>query len=93
MEPSFDYWEVVRLLEDHPDNNLKAGDAGYVWGVYERLGFPTEYEADFYGNDGTGIAMMFSPGDVELVDDPMSARIPDNAREFWQREAQRHPKR
>jgi hypothetical protein len=36
VEPNFDHWggEVVRLLEDHPNYGLKAGDAGYVWGVY-----------------------------------------------------------
>jgi hypothetical protein len=44
-ESGFDFWggEIVRLLEDYPDDDLKAGD---VWSV---AGFtPSLCEADFY---------------------------------------------
>jgi len=96
VEPGFDYWggEVVRLLEDHPNDGLKVGDAGYVWGVYNVYVFeglaPPFYEATFYAQDGTGIDMMFTADQVERVDDPTGARIPDDAREFWRRMAERH---
>ena len=88
-EPGFDFWggEIVRLLEDHPNDDLKAGDAGYVWGVYNTS--PPFYEADFYREDGTSIARPFTADEVEIVADMTSVRIPDYVHQFWRREAER----
>ena len=72
---------VVRLLEDHTNDGLEVGDAGYVWGACNFS--PPSYEADFYRSDGTGIAMLFTTDEVELVDNSMSAYIPEDAHEFW----------
>ncbi len=91
-EPGFDFWycDVVKLLDDHPDDELKAGDAGYVWSVANFT--PPLYEADFYREDGTGTAMPFTADEVELVDDPTSVRIPEYVHDFWRREAERQTK-
>jgi len=82
-ESRFVYWgdEIVRLLQDHPHIDLKAGDHGYVWGVYDLD--PPLYEADFYRSDGSGIAMMFVPSQVELVGDTEPVRIPQDVLDFW----------
>ena len=89
-EADFAFWygEIVRLREDHPDDDLMAGDAGYVWCVCGPS-FSC-YEADFYRKDGTGIARPFTPDEVELVEDPASVCIPEDVHEFWRREARRN---
>ena len=78
---SFQGGEIVRLLHDHPESNLKAGDQGFLWGVYDLI--PPLYEADFYGHDGSSEAMMFQAEDVEVVDDPQQIRIPEADIEFY----------
>ena len=89
-EPGFDFWygEIVRLVEDHPDDELEAGDAGYVWSVANFT--PPVYEADFYRKDGTGTAMPFTADEVELVSNPAAVYIADDVHEFWRREAERN---
>ena len=79
----FAFWggDIVRLLQDHPHLQLKAGDQGYVWGVYDLE--PPMYEADFYSQDSSGCAMMFKEHEVERVSDPHDVRIPQDVIEFW----------
>ena len=78
---TFQGGEIVRLLHDHPDLNLKAGDQGYVWGVYDLL--PPLYEADFYGHDGSSKAMMFQAEEVEVINDLQQVRIPEEDIKFY----------
>lgn len=57
--------EIVRLLQDHPDDGLKAGDCGVIWGVYD---FEKPfYEASFYNRNGDFTDMMFAEKEVEEV--------------------------
>ena len=78
---AFQGGEVVRLLSDHPDSNLKAGDQGVVWGVYD-LARPL-YEADFYRRDGSDTTEMFEAEEVEIVGASETIRVPLEALDFW----------
>ena len=57
--------EIVKLKQDSPDYNLKAGDCGLLWGVYEFN--PPMYEATFIDSDGNESDLMFDENDVEEV--------------------------
>ena len=57
--------EVVRLVQNHPDDGLEAGDCGLVWGVYDME--PPLYEASFFDRHGSNIDMMFVEENVEEV--------------------------
>ena len=57
--------EIVRLKQDHPDDGLKSGDCGVVWGVYDME--PPLYEASFFDQSGNHTDMMFVEQDVEEV--------------------------
>ncbi len=88
LDLDFQVGDMVRLLGDHPDDELKAGDAGYVWCASGP--WPCYcYEADFYRADGTGTGMMFNPWEVELIADAKTVNIPDEVHEFWRRETKR----
>jgi hypothetical protein len=77
--------EIVRLKRDHPDEGLKAGDCGVVWGVYGREpDGPFLYEANFFNERGEAIEMMFEEEDVETVDDVAQTPHPDRLLD-WQR--------
>ena len=78
---AFQGGEVVRLLSDHPDSNLKAGDQGVIWEVYDLV--RPLYEADFYRQDGSDTTEMFESKEVEIVDASQSIRIPQEALDFW----------
>ncbi len=81
--------EYVRLKADHPEEGLKAGDCGVVWGVYAfQPEGPFLYEATFYDGQGRGIDMMFEEEEVETVVDvaqtPHPERLLDWHRVFHQ---------
>jgi hypothetical protein len=59
--------EIVRLKQDHPDDDLKSGDCGVIWGVYGIEPGPYFYEATFINEDGGSSDMMFDYEDVEEV--------------------------
>lgn len=67
----FDGCEIVRLKEDHPDDNLKAGDCGLIWGVYDLV--PPLYEASFVDESGEFVDMMFQEEEVEELTNPQDA--------------------
>ncbi|MES2461307.1 MAG: hypothetical protein V4671_12055 [Armatimonadota bacterium] len=74
---------IVQLLQGHPQFALQAGDQDCVWGCYDAE--PPQYEADFYQKDGTGIARLFSPEDMEPVTDKEDVRIPPSVLDWWKR--------
>jgi hypothetical protein len=65
--------EIVRLKHDHPDDNLKAGDCGLVWGVYDLD--PPIYEASFVDQSGEFVDVMFQKEEVEELSNPQEARF------------------
>jgi hypothetical protein len=67
----FDGGEIVRLKDDHPEDSLKAGDCGLIWGVYN-LDPPT-YEASFVDESGAFVDMTFLEDEVEELMNPKEA--------------------
>src|SRR6185295_3578447 len=63
----FDGGEIVRLKDDHPEDNLKSGDCGLVRGVYNLK--PPLYEACFVDGSGEFVDMMFQEDEVEELAD------------------------
>ena len=78
---AFQGGEIVQLLHDSLHLNLKAGDQGYVWGVYDTD--PPTYEADFYRRDASGVAMMFEATEVALISDPRHVNVPQEVLDIW----------
>jgi hypothetical protein len=67
----FDGCEIVRLKDDHPEDALKAGDCGLIWGVYNLD--PPLYEASFVDESGEFVDMMFQEDEVEELTNPEEA--------------------
>lgn len=67
----FDGFEIVRLKNDHPEDNLKAGDCGLVWGSYNLN--PPLYEASFIDQSGDVVDVMFLEEEVEELANPQEA--------------------
>lgn len=74
--------EIVRLNQDHPDEGLRAGDCGVIWGVYHsNPEGPFFYEATFCDENEQDVDLMFDSEAVSLVDDLEQAPFPDHLRE------------
>ena len=71
----FDGGELVRLKDDHPEDNLKSGDCGLVWGVYNLE--PPLYEACFVDASGEFVDMRFQEDEVEELADRHQAPFID----------------
>ena len=69
----FDGGEIVRLKDDHPEDSLKSGDCGLVWGVYNLD--PPLYEASFVDQYGAFVDVRFKEDEVEELADPEQARF------------------
>lgn len=80
--------EVVRLMQDHPDDGLEAGDCGLIWGVYDI--HPTLYEASFFDRNGDSVDMTFVEDGVEETlssESPFAERVEELRRELGDLEA------
>lgn len=77
--------EIVRLNQDHPDDGLRAGDCGVVWGVYgSNPEGPFFYEATFCDENEQDVDLMFDSEEVTLVDDLEQAPFPNHLRQMQQ---------
>ena len=63
MEPSINLFDVVALIEDHPERGLQRGQVGTV---VELLG-PGAYEVEFSDNRGQTYAQLALTGEQLLV--------------------------
>lgn len=77
---AFDGGEVVRLKHDHPEDGLKSGDCGLVWGVYNLD--PPFYEACFVDEFGDFTDLQFEDGEVDQLADPQEAAFIDRLEEL-----------
>src|SRR5262249_54434985 len=72
-ESFFNFGDVIRLKKDLENTNLKTGDYGIVWAIYEywvnedktALGF--DYEGTFWDREGNDDDSMFDQEDAEKV--------------------------
>ncbi len=83
QSPRFEGGEIVRLKKDYPDDGVKAGDCGVVWGVY--VNDWLFYEASFFGADGNTPDIMFEDCEVEEaieVIDIQQATYPERIEDF-----------
>ncbi len=71
----FDGGEMVRLKHDQPEDDLKSGDCGLVWGVYNHD--PPFYEASFVDESGEFVDLMFYEEEVEELANPQEAPFID----------------
>ena len=76
----FDGGEIVRLNHDHPEDRLKSGDCGLIWGVYNFD--PPLYEACFVDEFGEFVDMTFEKQEVEQLDDPRQAPFRERLEEL-----------
>jgi hypothetical protein len=62
---------IVRLKDDKPEQNLKAGMQGTILYTYTLNHINYDYEVEFSDNDGNTLALMQLPEeDIELVEYP-----------------------
>jgi hypothetical protein len=88
-EPCFNYGDVVRLKKDLENTNLKAGDYGIIWAVYDFyvdesktvLGF--DYEGSFWDNQGNYDDAMFDEEDAEKVLKLEEAAFSEDMKGLW----------
>lgn len=77
--------EIVRLNADHPEEGLRTGDCGVVWGVYgSNPEGPFFYEATFCDENEHEYDLMFDAEEVTLVDEIEQAPFPNHLREIQQ---------
>ena len=74
--------EIVRLKHNHPEDGLKAGDCGLIWGVYKFD--PPLYEACFVDEFGEFVDMTFEEEEVEQLDNPQQAPFIERLEHFRQ---------
>lgn len=58
----FEEYEVVKIKQDMPENNLTAGMTGTVLTIYTDE--PPTYEVEFSDDDGITIALLTITGDM-----------------------------
>jgi hypothetical protein len=71
--------EIVRLLHDHSDDGLRAGDCGVLWGIYGKEFAPYGLEATFCKANDELKDLMFDEADIEVINID-SAPFPDRLR-------------
>jgi hypothetical protein len=76
----FEGGEFVRLVREVPYTDVRVGDCGVVWGVYELQ--PPLYEACFVMQCGELSDLMFTEDDVELLRDLNQAPCAERLREI-----------
>ncbi len=73
---------IVRLKHDPDDDDLRAGDCGIVWGVYDFQ--PVIYEATFLNRQQQKVDLMFAESEVELLENFDDTPFPEHLREMRQ---------
>ena len=76
----FDGGEIVRLRHNYPEDELKSGDCGLVWGVYTLD--PPLYEASFVNESGDSVDMMVHEEEVEELANPREAPFIEHLEEL-----------
>lgn len=66
----FREYEMVKLLKDIPELNLRIGDVGVVLIVYDLINWPQAYEVDFSDFDGKELkTVTLYETDIEKVEE------------------------
>lgn len=82
------YGDVVRLKRNFIDFQLKKGDCGIVWAVYQCLDeenriYDSDYEATFWNQEGKDSDLNFEKEDVEKIEKIEEVPFSQEMKEFW----------
>lgn len=88
MQTILNYGDVVRLKQNFADSNLKKGNYGIVWAVYQCLDeesriYNSDYEATFWTQEGKHFDLNFEREDVERIEKLEEVSFSQEMKEFW----------
>src|SRR5687768_8432970 len=89
IEPAFNTGDIVKLKKNLKDTNLKTGDFGIVWAVYQYLSEKNnkvqefDYEATFWDSRGNDMDSKFEESDAEKVLKIEDVPFSESMKELW----------